>query len=265
MPLVRLAGGVDRATRVVRLLAALTGVTADIAALPVSADSAARAADAAVADLAREALLIAATATSGRDTHVARRRRRAHLPIRAALSIAASRDRAAFAPAHHRALTAVAAALAVDTLLGSVATAVVRLLLLVWTANCSAVCQTADWMVKIRLPIEENLDEAIGAACAAAARLACALDAAGLVRRAVVAAVTAILRIGLHGEAASVRTGTALPPLFAAAAAFAVLPLLDARQTRARATGRGGRAFRAVTLACGDRLIDGCAGNHLTH
>jgi len=162
-------------------------------------------------------------------------------------------------------LTAVAAALAVDALLGSVATAVVRLLLLVGTANCSPVCLTADWMVQIQLPIEENLDEAVAAAGVAAAGLAGAADAAWLVRRAVVAAVAAILRIGLDGEAASVCAGTALPPLFAAAAAFAVLPLLAARQAGAGTTGRAGRALGAVALASGDGLVDGCAGNHLTH
>jgi hypothetical protein len=60
---VRLAGGVDRAADVVRLLAARTGVAADIAPLSVGADPAARAADTAVADFAREAIQIAATAT----------------------------------------------------------------------------------------------------------------------------------------------------------------------------------------------------------
>jgi hypothetical protein len=124
------------------------------------------------------------------------------------LPIAACRDRAALAAADHRTLTAVATAGAVDAGIGWVTADVIRGIvssllplllrvpfllpgLRVWTADRPTARWTADRVVQIRLSrLEEDFDEAIFAAAVAAQRLALALEAAGCLRRALLAAST---------------------------------------------------------------------------
>jgi hypothetical protein len=158
-----------------------------------------------VADFAREAILIAATATVCGDTRFSSRRCRADLPILTARAIAACRDRAAFAAADHRTLTAVATAGPVDAGIGWVTADVIRgivsslppllrvLFLLpglhVWAADRPTARWTADRVVQIRLSrLEKDFDEAIFAAAVAAQRLARAFEAAGDLRRTLLAA-----------------------------------------------------------------------------
>jgi hypothetical protein len=121
------------------------------------------------------------------------------------LPIAACRDGAALAAADHRTLTAVATAGTVDAGIGWVTADIIRgvissllpllgvLFLLLglhlWTADRPTARWTTDRVLQIRLSrLKKDFDEAIFAAAVAAQRLALTIEAAGGLRRALLAA-----------------------------------------------------------------------------
>jgi hypothetical protein len=138
-----------------------------------------------VAGFAGEALRIAVTVAVGWDARFIGTLflRRADFPFLAALAVAAGVNRAALATAIDRSRAVIAAALALDAFLIRVATAIVARPRLVVFADRPAARCAADRMVLIGIPVEQDLDKTIRAACIATLLATFALDAARLLWR----------------------------------------------------------------------------------